>query len=304
MLVDDKWTSMRIVVGETMRAIGARANFGAAIFPGSAGECSNGVEIMATAPGDAFHSPTEDGPTTRTLLRTTAAVVPAGGTPTAATLRALASLLSALPGKTYVVLMTDGGPNCNSSRSCGISKCISNIEGAPGCIPGDDQSESAGNPNCCKAPKGGSTQCLDDDDTTAAIASLHAEGIPTYVVGIPGSGPYSTVLSKFAAAGGTALSSAPYYYDVSSSDQMAFRAALGKIAATVVGTCDFSLQTPPDDPNQLNVSIDDVVVPQGGENGWSLNGDKLTLKGESCSRVRSGDAIGVRVLYGCPTLLQ
>lgn len=304
MSVDDKWTTMRIVVGQTMRSIGGRANFGAAVFPGSAGECSTGVEIMKTTLGDSFHSVNEDGPTTKKILSSTAAISPTGGTPTAATLRVLGSSLKSLSGKTYVILLTDGGPNCNSSHGCGVSKCISNIESLFGCTPGDNTSETTGTPNCCKPPRGASTQCLDDDETAAAITELHDGGIATYVVGVPGSAPYAAALAKFATAGGTAVANLPYYYDVSTIDQAAFRTAIGKVAAAIVGTCDFPLETPPDHPDQLNVWVDDVVIPRDGINGWELSGPTLTLKGESCARVRSGEAIGVRILYGCPTLIQ
>lgn len=302
MRVEDKWTSMRIVVGKVMRAVGSRAKFGAAIFPGSVDTCSAGVEIMPTTLGDAFHSSTEDGPTTKLLLTKTAAISPFGGTPTAATLRDLEPILTNLSGKTFVILMTDGGPNCNANASCGISRCIANIENAPGCPPGNDGDEDAGVPNCCAGDEARVT-CLDDATSVSAITHLRDLGIPTYVVGMPGSGLYANVLASFANAGGTALSGPPYYYAVDSTDQTAFLAAVKRVAANIVGTCEFSLSTPPDNPDDVNVYLDETTLPQSGADGWTIAGDKLTLLGRSCERVLSGDAVDVRILYGCPTLV-
>ncbi|HEY2365946.1 MAG TPA: vWA domain-containing protein, partial [Polyangiaceae bacterium] len=105
-----KWSTVRIVVAQVMKGLGPRANFGVAIFPNPNDDnaCAPGLQVMSTRPGDAPAG--TQGPTTSAMLAVTAAP-PEGGTPTAASLNALLPTLSKLPGRTFVILATDGGPN-------------------------------------------------------------------------------------------------------------------------------------------------------------------------------------------------
>jgi hypothetical protein len=193
-----------------------------------------------------------------------------------------------------VILATDGGPNCDANAQCPIDSCIPNIENEVGCAP-------AGPTNCCASQP---TMCLDTDPTLAAITALAAKGIPTYVVGVPGSAPYADVLDRMAQAGGTARATEPLYYAVDSTDQAALSTALGAIAAKITATCSLSLSAPPPDPTQVNVYLDGAVVPQDAANGWTLDGQTVTLVGNTCQRVMAGDALSLRVVAGCPTVLK
>ena len=214
-----------------------------------------------------------------------------GGTPTAATLTALTPILTGLSGKTFVILATDGGPNCDSAITCDASACTSNIEGA---CPFD-----AG-VNCCT---GDPEDCLDTQATVTAVNTLAQAGVPTYVVGVPGSGPYTGVLDQMALAGGTARSTAPYYYAVSTSDQAAFASTLSTVAAQVTATCTLVLSSPPPDPTRVNVYLDGTAVPADPVNGWTLSGSTVTLEGTTCAEVLSGAALSLRIVAGCPTVL-
>jgi hypothetical protein len=289
----NKWTTVRTVVSSVITKLGPRAKFAATVFPGIADGCAPGEERMSLRPGD---SPAgTQGPVSQLFLSATA-VQASGGTPTAATLRALATKLPALSGRTFAILATDGGPNCNDTTSCSASTCLPNLSNDPTfCIPG-------GPPNCCDRSYYGPEQCLDAQPTIDAVAALKAKNIPTYVIGIPGSGPYSSLLDQLATAGGTARSSSPMYYRVDSTDEAAFAAALAKVAAKIAATCTFPLAKIPDDPNLVNVFIDDVPVPNDPVDGWTLWGDTVTLVGKTCDRVLAGDALEVRVVEGCPTI--
>jgi hypothetical protein len=217
-----------------------------------------------------------------------------GGTPTAATVTALAPTIAAFPGKTFVILATDGGPNCDPDLACAMSACIPNIESDPGCAP-------TSGPNCCaKQP----LNCLDSNATVQAISALAAQGIPTYIVGVPGSGPYAALLDQMALAGGTARATTPYYYPVDSTDQADFATALGAVAAQITASCVLTLSAPPPDPTQVNVYLDGVVVPQNATNGWTLSGSTVTLVGTTCQNVLAGDSLDLRIVAGCPTILQ
>ena len=293
MAADNKWTQVRIVVADILRGLGPRANYGATLFPGfDAAQCGAPRAALPISPGDPPGA--EDGPTTKAMLKATQED-PNGGTPTAAALRSVFPIVTAAKGKTFVILATDGAPNCNESASCTSAQCQPNIESAPGCSPGG--------PSCCEPPMGDRGACLDRAATTSAVAALASAGIPVYVIGLPGASTYASLLDSLATAGGTALPASPKYYKVdSTSTSAALLATLKKIAAKIVATCEFKLKEAPKDPNLVNVYLDDVVLPQEPVNGWKIDGNTVTLLGSTCAKTLAGDVLDVRIITGCPTV--
>lgn len=289
----DKWTRVRIVVGKIMRAVGPRASFGATIFPGitqNTDACAPGTQVMALRPGDPPSS--VDGPTTKTLLAATA-VPAAGGTPTAAALRQTLTYLGNAAGKTFVILATDGAPNCNDKAACSYLTCQLNIENAPGC-------PSTGPGNCCEPPEYFRENCLDSSPTLEAIGALKSRDIFTYVIGLPGSALYANFLDQAAIAGGTAQPGTKKYFPVDAADEASLLAALKKVAAQIVATCVIELNEEPKDPKLVNVYLDEVLLPFEPTDGWEIDGKTVTLKGATCTKVMNGDILGVRVITGCP----
>jgi hypothetical protein len=268
------------------RALGSQANVGAAVFPGHAvdpaDQCSPGAEVYPVGPGDPIRNGLcgNDGPVTRAFSRAISlpsGVTPSGGTPTAATLTALLPTLAALRGRTFVLLATDGGPNCNLNAVCDATKCILNIEGQPGCTS---------TTNCCdsKNVPDGPSFCLDDEATKTAVSNLLAKGIKTYVVGIPGSSPYASLLNDLATAGGTARTGMPAsYYDVEHISEL--DDVLASIGATVTSSCHVHLAALPPDSNLVNVYLDGVLV-KFGPNGW-IWGPAIT---DDAAKSPTGDA--------------
>jgi hypothetical protein len=290
---DNKWSQVRVVVAEIFRGLGPRANFGATVFPGSAqSTCAPAREVLPISPGDAPGA--TDGPTTKKLLATTSDA-PNGGTPTAQAMRAVLETLRNVQGKTFVVLATDGGPNCNTSASCNFDQCQPNIEDLPGC--------PVNGPSCCDSATGGPASCLDSAATISAVAALKAAGIPVYVIGLPGTTAYGNLLDQLAISGGTALPSSPKYYKIASTgDNTALLKTLKQIAAKIVATCEFKLKDAPADANQVNVYLDEVVLPRDPVDGWRIDGATVTLLGKACGDVLSGDVLDVRIITGCPTV--
>lgn len=287
MAENGKWDQVRNTVAKVMRDLGPRANFGATVFPGdeASNRCSSPKEVMTTRPGDSPASDKE--PTTSFLINATSAA-PSGGTPTAAAMRFVLPIVKSLPGKTFVVLATDGGPNCNELKACPIEQCMPNIEGVDGCD---------GSTNCCEPPIGDRGSCLDGDDTILAINALKNAGYPVYVIGIPGTERYGALLDNFAVAGGTPQSG-PKYFKVDSPELL--QGTMRKIAARIIASCTIKLKSPPEDPNLVNVYVDETVVPQDGD-GWKIEGDTVTLLGRTCARILNGDSLDLRVIVGCPT---
>ena len=294
-MLGPKWTSVRIVTADTAKALGPRANIGLALFPDPRFDgCAPGIELMPTRPGDApagVVGPTYD------LIDRALNRDPSGGTPTAETLTALLPKLQALAGRTYAILATDGGPNCNSTISCSVDQCIPNIESSNGCVPHVA-------PNCCDPSAFGPGNCIDEAATVAAVAAYAKANIPLYVIGVPGSAFYSGVLDQLATAGGTARASEPLYYRVDTADAAAFASAMSAVAAKITASCTLTLKAPPVDPGQVNVWLGNDVLVKEPVNGWSLSGATVTLLGKACQDVLTGAVLDVRVIAGCPTIVN
>jgi hypothetical protein len=292
----NKWNTVRYVLEDVALQLGGRAAFGAAVFPdpGTDG-CAVGTQVFAPAVGDGLNGLA--GPVDHALFYTLGLITASGGTPTAATLKALLPGLKGIKGKTYVILATDGGPNCDASTSCNASMCTLNIESTSGCTPTGT--------NCCSQqamPGSPQLACLDAQPTIDAVAAIAGAGIPVYVVGVPGSEPYAKLLDALATAGGTARATEPLYYAVSTADEQALFAAISKIAAQVTGSCTLTLDQAPPDPSLVNVFLNGSAIPQSGPNGWTLSGTTVTVLGTSCQAILDGDVLDVRVVAGCPTL--
>jgi len=292
---NNKWTTIRVTVANIISKLGARIAVGATLFPTDGSSCSAGNEVLSVRRGDNPSSPGVQSETAKTLLTLTSTPA-SGGTPTASTLSALLPRLKALPGKTFVILATDGGPNCNAAAACTSANCIPNIESAtPACMPNGT--------NCCTVNELGPENCLDAQPTIDATTALAQAGIPVYVIGVPGSGPYGTLLDALAQSGGTARSGSPKYFRVDTTDTTAFTTALAQVAAKITATCTFPLKSAPQDPSLVNVYTDGTILPKDPTNGWTIDGSTVTLVGAACDKVLSGEVLEVRVIEGCPTVL-
>ncbi len=273
-----------------IETLGPLINVGAALFPlkaTSTDSCSVGGQVMPVLPGDPIGPMT--GPTAEEFIVQTS-VTPSGGTPTAATLTALKPGLVALKGRTVVILATDGGPNCDADITCTIDQCIPNLEGE--CNP-----PSA---NCC-APGGlaGPQGCVDHDASVAAVAALAAAKIPVFVIGVPGSDLYGSVLDDMAVAGGQPQAMEPFYYRVDDLDTLS--QVFQTIAAAFV-SCDYVLADPPPDEDHTNVYFDGTVVVANPQNGWIWKSpDEIELVGTSCAALKAGKVTEVQIVSGCPT---
>jgi hypothetical protein len=296
-----KYDMARKVLGDLLTVIGHRVRYGASIFPADTESCGGGLEVFVPTLGGL---PACDGsfdPQLVDFLRRFGNFAPGGSTPTAAALTELRSELQGLDGDTYLVLLTDGAPNCNLDTTCGSDQCTLNIEGASvarrACTPDF---------NCCDADNtgpGAPGYCVDGDATEHQIARLAAHGVPTFVVGMPGAEPYSDLLARLAVAGGTARQGAVAYYAVKDQDEL--QQALYAIGTGVAISCSIQLDAPPDDPGMVNVYFDGELVPADPDNGWSWDGDsEIRVNGEACDRLKAGDVIDARAVFGCDTVVR
>ncbi len=234
------------------------------------------------------------------LLHKIGSYDPYGGTPTAATLTALQPTLSALPGRTIVVLATDGAPNCNLAANCSAAECSLTIEKQS--VQGKACTTSF---NCCDSAivPDGQLSCIDGDATEAAVAALAAAGIDTYVIGMPGSEYYSTLLDRLAIAGNTARPSPPLYYSTKSHQELTD--AIRSIGVEVAISCTIELDEAPPDPELVNVYFDQTLIGYDELDGWAWLDEKtVELRGAACAKLESGDVLQVQVVAGCPTVIR
>jgi hypothetical protein len=279
-------------------------NYGITVFPDLSGEaCAAGEELSKVQPGD----PPSDaragvaGERLSSILERLSLAGVAGNTPTAPTLTKALEGLSKLEGTTYVVLITDGAPNCNDELMCERDACIPNIEGSR--AMGLDCTSSV---NCCEPSKIdplANEACVDADASVAAVKALADAGIKTFVVGMRGSEPYERLLNQMAEAGGTALTGDTEYYPVT--DANALAESLIGIAASVAISCDIPLDYEPPDRDFVNVYFDGVLVEYDPDAGWEWTDDgQVAIRGAACDQLMAGDVLEVQVLAGCKTVVK
>lgn len=219
---------------------------------------------------------------------------PAGGTPTNASLRFVGELpsLNANDGRDdFVLLLTDGVPNCNDANPnnlCGCYGAGCSMSQLSACACTGTTSAACTNASGC------SLSCLDQDGTSAAIQALRQRGIRTIVVGFGADvqrGKASAVLNAMAAAGGFErpcrdLACDQQFYAASNAAELS--AALGEIWCDLPpkGLCHWTLKNPPDDPRFIAVLLNGEDLPPGGDT-WLYHPQlgEVELLGEPCQMV-------------------
>jgi hypothetical protein len=287
------------IVG-VLKLIGHRVSYGASLFPTNAGDgtCgTHGIDAFKTRPGDSVTCSINGrmGDTLTKFQKFLGNWSPIGGTPLSATLAALKPTLTALPGKTAVIVATDGAPNCNPNASCTAELCEVNIDG-----------NCSGGINCCdpKLFPEGPLDCVDGDATNYALADLLSAGIRTYVIGLPGiQAKLTAVLDSMAAAGGTARLIEPLYYEAD--DAQALAETLRSIATQVAVSCTITLDEVPPNWGQVNVYLDATEVPQSTGDGWrQIDERTLEITGSYCATLQTGNVFQVQVTAGCTTIVN
>jgi hypothetical protein len=291
-----KWDAVKVALRDALTPVKGKISLGLAMYPND-----------TTASGDACAMPSGSAGVTvpvaadsvDKIIEAVNGAMPSGATPTA---KALASALDYftngsgkdLKGDKYVILATDGGPNCDSSITCGAETCTTNIDGS--CDTGG---------NCCD-PSRSKISCLDDKGVIGQIDALKAAGVKTFVIGIPGTEAYKSYLDQFAEHGGMMSSGGDTkYYSVSAEGGVAgLTSVFSLITGELITTCKIALDTTAPDPSQINVYVDEKVIPQGGANGWDYDpaSNTITIKGATCDQVKTKGAKVISVSYGCPTI--
>jgi hypothetical protein len=292
-----KWEALEAALGEALNATSVGVNYGLVLFPDAQVDTIDCGADCCTVPAgaSAVNVPIGTGiDSVRDVMLAIGDTGPGGGTPTAAALaRALQYFTTGdgagLSGNNYVLLATDGGPNCDESNVCEAATCTSNMDNV--CMIA----------NCCD---GAGELCLDDQNVLAQIAALDEAGIPTFVIGIPGTEAYADYLDTFAIAGGVPNPSAPpEYFAVDAADTLAD--TFTAITSSLIRSCTVPLSEAPPLNDLVNVAVDCEVIPNPDGIGWEIPADDpetLVIKGNACTFIESEGAQRIDVVYGCPTI--
>jgi hypothetical protein len=297
----DKWTALRGALEGALDATADRLSYGLDLYPykGSSGATPEGS--CQVPEGDDVVVEVQAGTDAAPLILAALDDSPPGGaTPTAAALaHAHAYFMTGagkdLQGEKYVLLATDGGPNCNNDLTCTAASCTVNMDGL--CGP---------NINCCdeELDPDGPGKCLDEDASVAAVAALAEDGIKTFVVGIPGTEAYSDTLDLLAAESGVENPGAPpAYFAVSAEGGVeGLAGVLQDITTGLITTCRLALENKPLDAKQIYVFIEGEQIPRDDPDGWRYEIDPPTivLEGATCEQVETEGVEAVDIRYYCP----
>lgn len=321
---ESKWATMREALEVSLTEARSGINVGLALYPTPNNPLSGISKDQCSQQGNCCEMPSSSEPiipvgkgddTVPLILDQFVKVHPGGGTPTAIALdQAYDYFVNGsgkdLKGDRYVILATDGGPNCNSELDCESSGCTLNIEER-------EQCEINGDTNCCIG-SAGKLACLDDKASEAAISRLHSAGIDTFVIGVPGSEFYAQVLDNMAEEGGRPLGGVRKYFQVDAEGGVeGLTSVFRRITQDLVTSCDIQLDEDPVSLQEVNVAVDCEVIPQNVEDGaggaggesageaknWLVDADTspptIRLQGDLCERVQDG-VDRVDVILGCP----
>jgi hypothetical protein len=220
---------------------------------------------------------------------------PDGGTPTAATMTAARATVQALASSerpVAVVLATDGAPNCNLNENRpGISNCrVDNGTTLCNCTCTSNACQAPPFEDVCQSDTSCAIfNCLDDGNSTNAIAAIKALGVDTHVVGItdvglpPGlASIFQSSLNNMAVAGGAPLPGAVRYHEATSIENL--QASLEAITRRILA-CQITTPIPLAGGTSLEVRLGNQPIPQDPtrRNGWDQTGaSSIQLFGSAC----------------------
>jgi hypothetical protein len=305
-VLEMKYTAAVDAIESVLEQIGHRVSYGAAVFPFNNGSNCGlpGREVFATKAGDSVVCSINGrmGDVLADLIDDLSNRSPVGGTPLSATLSALKPTLTSLPGKTAIILATDGAPNCNPDAICKSDLCELNIDQAVL----DDGTICKDPINCCNPAvvTDGNLNCVDSEATNAVLTELLSDGISTYVIGLPGySSILGAVLDGMAVAGGTPRSTPPLYYEAN--DPQTLVDTLREIATKIAVSCTITLDDPPPNWGLVNVYLDAQQVPQSTDDGWQQIDERtVEITGTYCTTLQTGNVYQVQITAGCPTYVN
>ena len=310
----NKYGALGIALFQSLSEVQGVLRAGLEIFPTSAGaddpipSACGPVERCCEMPGDTeLNVPIGDGTSTiPRIFDAWDAGGPVGGTPTGVALARAHEYFrtgagATLEGDRYVLLVTDGAPNCNAELSCDADTCIQNLEGLDGC--------TVDGVNCCRND---ALACLDDAATLGQIVALREIGVRTVVVGLPGTERYASRFEQFAAAGDFERADGTTAYYAASEDGGVAQLTeiLRDIIRQLTGVCTVLVPYEIPNLNAVQLAVDCEIVPATGGlttyiNGWwflepyGAGPLYATIAGPICDRIETEGVGRIDLILSC-----
>ncbi len=270
-----KWSLLRNALQSTLPMFQSQIDVGALFFPET--RVANGAAACTFAAIPAVDVAPDVG-TAPAILGIFDSTMPVGATPTAAALLRAYTYFVRNPNRArarYLVLATDGGPNCNTALDPATCVCTNLSDG---CNVGFDY---------------GGIECLDAARTESELRAMDTSPvvpIPTFVIGLSDqSDPHFTdTLTSMAIAGGRPNrlpDGSPTFYDVRTPGELP--TAFATIQNTIARCTFVTPSRPPPGVGSVGISVGGVTVPQDPThtNGWDWTDrpfGELTLFGPAC----------------------
>jgi hypothetical protein len=303
-----KWEVLQAALAATLGEVESKLSLGVDLYPysgKSGGALANACQMPSS---EAVVVPVQQGEEAAPLIL--AALMsnePEMGaqTPTALALARAKDYYTAgagksLEGEKYVLLATDGGPNCSADAdpSCDGSTCTVNLDQGIG--PGQNLCDPELDPD-------GPSKCLDDVASIQAVTELADAGIKTFVIGIPGTEAYAATLDALAEESGVENPDAPpSYFAVSAAGGVdGLTDVLTRVTTGLITSCKLQLEEEPPNIDDVFVVIDGQLLEQGAADGWQES-DPVTspptieIQGATCAKLETEGAEYINVSYGCP----
>ena len=311
-------SELKSAMATFIQTSGTIARLGATVYP-AASQCgaSSNIDVQLPMP-----TATDDG-TDAALASAANAVnariqvlMPSGGTPTGSSLDFLGTYGGINDNSDFrddfVLLLTDGLPNCNPANPNNI--CPNTVPGG-NCVGMCTQMQIDAC-NCtgitCAPTTLCSNSCLDQQGAVDAVKRLRLKGIRTIVVGFgadlaAGAGP--VVLNAMAREGGFARECpnstdgecggqpgscntatkqcSTSFFQAANGTELA--AALRKISESFQGDpCEFTLSARPSDPRYLSVVVNGSTLAEGAMTyRYDPNSNKVTFLGSQCTALNA-----------------
>lgn len=247
-----------------------------------------------------------------------------GGTPTGLSVRFVGDTWAADPAlldpqdgrDDFILLLTDGLPNCNDSNINKICDCAStnscSTDRTTRCACTYDPPTT-----CARSSPACSIGCLDQDGAAVEIAAQKRRGIRTIVVAfgedVTGDSAQEALTAMANAGGGnfrkctrdadcgadvddscvtsTSLCKRQYY---KAADQAQLAQALKDIVGDIGGDpCEVKLTDQPSSEEYIAVIVNGEDVPRGADT-WSYEGGAVVFTGDLCTRMK-GEERGMKI---------
>jgi len=308
-----RWSELKGAMNDFLTTYGAVARMGLTPFAGpfdpTLGSCNPGtVQVDTSTSNDV---PSELQAQSATINTQIGSISPNYGTPTGPTLKNLASYapLQNPDRDDYILLLTDGLPNCNPDNA---NEYTSDPAAQAACKCTESSAST------CATPGYTRLLCLDQDYSVQQVAALQALGVKTVVVGFgseTASGDGPAALTAMGAAGGYKLT-CPHGLDsecaggtcnlgdqtcsntfYQAGDRAALSAALARLAQTIDPfPCKYDLPLVPSDEKFISVVVDGMAVPRGPQTWQYVPPQEVDLVGDLCTQAEATNTLSPMTL--------